>query len=292
MLTGAMLRLTGVKTVGLCHSVQVCASTLLKELGMPYDDTVQWKIAGINHQAWLLELTRDGHLHIRNWGDRPFTEGGLLSIMRSHLSTKSQTAYRDATIRPIGHKGLGFRSLLNWSDEITIRSNGVSCSFSATIARQYWQEIKQEARLDEAVATLFEEASPGGLPLPILAIPRVSRDNLTAVLGETDGEERCTTDVEVHCKNPTVRADIVEKLFDNFSIDFEYENGVHLHSMCRQIDGCSNNVSESVHGTKGYWSSADHAIRDLQGNILWQFNKEAAEAEFKQIGRASCRERV
>ncbi len=60
MLTGAMLRLTGVKTVGLCHSVQACASTLLKELGMPYDDTVQWKIAGINHQAWLLELTRDG----------------------------------------------------------------------------------------------------------------------------------------------------------------------------------------------------------------------------------------
>ena len=60
MLTGAMLRLAGVKTVGLCHSVQVCASTLLRELGMPYDDTVQWKIAGINHQAWLLELTKDG----------------------------------------------------------------------------------------------------------------------------------------------------------------------------------------------------------------------------------------
>ena len=60
MLTGAMLRLTGVKTVGLCHSVQVCASTLLTELGMEYDDRVQWKIAGINHQAWLLECTRDG----------------------------------------------------------------------------------------------------------------------------------------------------------------------------------------------------------------------------------------
>ena len=60
MLTGAMLRMTGVKTVGLCHSVQVCASTLLTELGMPYDETVQWKIAGINHQAWLLECTKDG----------------------------------------------------------------------------------------------------------------------------------------------------------------------------------------------------------------------------------------
>lgn len=60
MLTGAMLRLTNVKTVGLCHSVQVCAPTLLNELGIGYDDRVQAKIAGINHQAWLLECTRDG----------------------------------------------------------------------------------------------------------------------------------------------------------------------------------------------------------------------------------------
>ena len=60
MLTGAMQRYTGIKTVGLCHSVQVCASTLLKHLDMPYDDQVQWKIAGINHMAWLLEITRDG----------------------------------------------------------------------------------------------------------------------------------------------------------------------------------------------------------------------------------------
>lgn len=60
MLTGAMLQMTGVKTVGLCHSVQVCAPTLLNELGIGYDDKVQALIAGINHQAWLLECTRDG----------------------------------------------------------------------------------------------------------------------------------------------------------------------------------------------------------------------------------------
>jgi alpha-galactosidase len=60
ILTGAMLRQTAVRTVGLCHSVQVCCSTLLEGLGMPYDEQVQWKIAGINHQAWLLEVTRDG----------------------------------------------------------------------------------------------------------------------------------------------------------------------------------------------------------------------------------------
>ena len=60
MLTGAMQRYTGIKTVGLCHSVQVCAESLLKSVGMEDDPDVQTKIAGINHMAWLLEITKDG----------------------------------------------------------------------------------------------------------------------------------------------------------------------------------------------------------------------------------------
>ena len=60
MLTGAMLRQTDVKTVGLCHSVQVCAESLFKSVGMENDPDVQTKIAGINHMAWLLEITKDG----------------------------------------------------------------------------------------------------------------------------------------------------------------------------------------------------------------------------------------
>ena len=60
MLSGAMQRYTGVKTVGLCHSVQVCCEGLMKGLGMEYDETIQWKIAGINHQAWLLEVSKNG----------------------------------------------------------------------------------------------------------------------------------------------------------------------------------------------------------------------------------------
>jgi len=60
MLTGAMQRYTGVKTVGLCHSVQHCVKGLIEPLGMAYDDSIQWKIAGINHQAWLLEVSKAG----------------------------------------------------------------------------------------------------------------------------------------------------------------------------------------------------------------------------------------
>jgi len=59
MLTGAMLRYTPVKTVGLCHSVQVCADSILSLLDMPTDD-VSYRIAGINHMAWLLDIHRKG----------------------------------------------------------------------------------------------------------------------------------------------------------------------------------------------------------------------------------------
>jgi len=60
ILAAALLRMTTIKSVGLCHSVQVCAPVLLEKLDMPYDERVQWKVAGINHQAWLLEVSRDG----------------------------------------------------------------------------------------------------------------------------------------------------------------------------------------------------------------------------------------
>ena len=64
ILTGFMQRYTSVKTIGLCHSVQVCSENLLKELGM--EDRLEGRtelIAGINHMAWLLNI------HDRNGED-------------------------------------------------------------------------------------------------------------------------------------------------------------------------------------------------------------------------------
>ena len=57
MLTGYMQRFTKVNTIGLCHSVQTCADTLLREVGMDeYVGKHSELIAGINHMGWLLEL--------------------------------------------------------------------------------------------------------------------------------------------------------------------------------------------------------------------------------------------
>lgn len=71
--------------------------------------------------------------------------------------------------------------------------------------------------------------------------------------------------------------------YDNFSIDFTMENGIHLHSMCRQIDGCANNVSEFIQGAKGSWSSnGNHVIKDLAGNVIWEYDGEAEKTNFTQ----------
>ena len=61
ILCGYMQRYTGVKTLGLCHSVQGCASGLLESLGM--SDKLEGRrelVAGINHMGWLLEI-KDRH---------------------------------------------------------------------------------------------------------------------------------------------------------------------------------------------------------------------------------------
>ena len=61
MITGACQLATDVKMVGLCHSVQGCARGLLHRVGMlDQVQNLQWKIAGINHQSWLLEITDGG----------------------------------------------------------------------------------------------------------------------------------------------------------------------------------------------------------------------------------------
>ncbi len=56
ILTGYMQRFTNVNTIGLCHSVQVCSKCLLELLDMETNGFKD-KIAGINHMAWLLEIT-------------------------------------------------------------------------------------------------------------------------------------------------------------------------------------------------------------------------------------------
>ena len=53
----AYLNAKGLRTVGLCHSVQGTTRMLARSLGVPYEE-VSYRCAGINHQAWVLEFMR------------------------------------------------------------------------------------------------------------------------------------------------------------------------------------------------------------------------------------------
>jgi len=63
ILTGAMLQGSSIKTVGLCHSVQVVAQHFMEPLGVwskKRNKNIRTRVAGINHMGWLLEITENG----------------------------------------------------------------------------------------------------------------------------------------------------------------------------------------------------------------------------------------
>ena len=59
MLMMGVLQATSIRAVGLCHSVEGCAPLLLHHVGIE-PKKLAWKVAGINHQGWLLEITDGG----------------------------------------------------------------------------------------------------------------------------------------------------------------------------------------------------------------------------------------
>lgn len=146
-----------------------------------------------------IELDSRHHLHIRNDGGRPFSNKGLRSVLRPHQSSKIEEAKTNDG--PIGNKGLGIRSLLNWSDGMTIHSNGVRIAFSSTIASKKWDYILSNA---PSLRTL---GKGDRCPLAILSVPEVTEDDVTS----NNGNRLWTTEIEVACHD-RVLEDIRSKM--------------------------------------------------------------------------------
>jgi myo-inositol 2-dehydrogenase / D-chiro-inositol 1-dehydrogenase len=67
-------------------------------------------------------------------------------------------------------------------------------------------------------------------------------------------------------------------IYDHFAIDYEYPNGVHVMSMCRQIDGTPGRITEVVNGTRGTWAAPGGSAQPAQrrnytitGERAWTF---------------------
>jgi predicted dehydrogenase len=72
--------------------------------------------------------------------------------------------------------------------------------------------------------------------------------------------------------------------FDFFSIDFDYGEEAHVHSMCRQVDGCYNAVREFFVGTEGSMWGA--------GKVTSTNGKEIKVPEFQVHGNPYVEEHV
>jgi myo-inositol 2-dehydrogenase / D-chiro-inositol 1-dehydrogenase len=58
--------------------------------------------------------------------------------------------------------------------------------------------------------------------------------------------------------------------FDFFNVDYQFDDGVHMQSTIRQLNGCANVREEVLVGTKGT-ANLDGVIYDLSGKPVWKY---------------------
>ena len=69
--------------------------------------------------------------------------------------------------------------------------------------------------------------------------------------------------------------------YDFFTVDYELESGIHFHTMCRQMDGCTNNISTFVVGSKGYTNCRD-TVFSPSGEVIWKYEGENDNSPYVQ----------
>lgn len=105
-------------------------------------------------------------LKVFNTGE-PFNAKGFISILYVCDSPKEHI-----TAKTIGYKGIGFRSILNWSDEINIISAGLKLEFSRHNADETFKYILKEVEDSEAYEKDLKETENS--KVPVLVCPKIS----------------------------------------------------------------------------------------------------------------------
>ena len=127
-----------------------------------------------------IELHPEGLL-VANTG-QPFSRDGVDSLRLAHLSPK-----RARRAQLVGHKGLGFRAVLNWARFPFILSGGLALGYSLRVAREKQNWLKTLSS-ELAAAIDVETRVPGTLVIPLLAFPGCPSDGELAPFLETDAQ--------------------------------------------------------------------------------------------------------
>lgn len=144
----------------------------------------------------LIKLEQD-RLIIANNGT-PFSEEGILSLMYSNNSPKMKRR------KKIGYKGLGFRSILNWSHSIWIKSGPFSIEFSKDNAIGFLNELlEKHPELKKEVEKASTENEQ--YPIATLAVPKWKES-------ETFDTSEYDTYVVIDFTSEKIKQDIQEQI--------------------------------------------------------------------------------
>ncbi|TMU50710.1 Gfo/Idh/MocA family protein [Flagellimonas algicola] len=58
--------------------------------------------------------------------------------------------------------------------------------------------------------------------------------------------------------------------YDHFFIQYQYPNGIQLHSQCRNMNHCANRMGWEIRGTKGI-ANERFQFKDYQGKTFWKY---------------------
>lgn len=102
-------------------------------------------------------------IKVSNNGDASFSKKGYRSLFIANLSSKTSKR------KYIGNKGLGFRSIINWSKSIEIQSNNLSLLYSERNTKDNFEEL---FTLEERKKIALEENfDVNKVPMPFLSMP-------------------------------------------------------------------------------------------------------------------------
>jgi hypothetical protein len=128
----------------------------------------------------------------------PFSKEGYESLFTSDYSSKVSKKY-------IGNKGLGFRSIINWSNSIEIHSNEISLTYTEENRKAVFDELFKQEEQKQFIKT--RNLKKGIIPMPFLSMP---------IIGEAI-ENGYVTTIIIHYKESEFEN--IQKQIDNITTE-------------------------------------------------------------------------
>ncbi len=197
----------------------------------------------------LIELNTLNHIFkISNRGTncKPFSIKGIESLMIPNFSPKKSK-------KLIGNKGLGFRSIINWSNKVVINSQNIDIVFSKEIANNFYNSLNIKSTEDDIKDIAF------------LCAPRII---------EKDQNE-WTTQIEIHYKENKTK-DIIKQLDTIQNEVLLFVN--HINKLTIDIDSSTKTIERIKEDNKVYlndvlWEVFENNQQDnssLLPNEFWE----------------------